>query len=101
MITRTQPAPGIFSTYLAITSFAIGTFLLIIQLCFPNSLDILVMGLFYLIVAIFLNGITLTHLLYHFIINRFQRETLAIRIMLVLANIPVALLYANIIFHNK
>ena len=101
MITQTQSAPGPFSTYLALTSFGIGTFLLIIQLCFPYNFDILITGLCYIVLAIFLNSIMFVHLMYHFIINRLERETIAIRILILLANIPVALLYVNILFHKQ
>ena len=73
MLIQTQSSPGKFSTYLAITSFGIGTILLIIHLCFPNNIDILITGFFYVLAAILMNGITLTHLLYHFIINRLYR----------------------------
>ncbi len=86
---------------MAITSFGIGTILLLINLCFPDNTDILITGLFYVVLAIFLNGITLIHLLYHFIINRIERETIAIRILILLANIPIAFIYLNIVFQNK
>ena len=92
---------GKFSTYLALTSFGIGTILLLINLCFPSNTDILITGLFYVVIAIFLNSITLIHLLYHFIINRIERETIAIRILILLANIPIAFIYLNIVFQNK
>lgn len=101
MLTQTQSAPGKFSTYLAITSFGIGTLLLLIHICFPDNIDILIMGFCYVILALILNGITLIHLLYHFIINHFERETIAIRILILLANIPIALLYLNIVLHNN
>jgi hypothetical protein len=97
----TNKTPGKFSTYLAITSFSIGTLLLAIHLCFPNNIEILVTGFFYIILALLVNSITLFHLLYHFIINQFERETIAIRILILLANIPITLIYLNIIFNNN
>jgi hypothetical protein len=99
MVTNTTP--GKFSTYLAITSFGIGTLLLAIHLCFPNNIEILVTGFFYVILALLVNSITLFHLAYHFIINRFERETIAIRMLILLANIPITLIYLNIIFNNN
>lgn len=101
MVTQTPSVPGPFSTYLAITSLGIGTLLLIMQLCSPNNVSIFISGFLFIIVAVFLNGITLLHLLYHFIVNRTEREIIAIRILILLANIPIALLYANLLFHNN
>ena len=101
MVTEIKSATSPFSTYLAIASFLIGTTLLAIQLCFPNNIDILVMGLCYVVLAFFLNFITLIHLLYQFIINRLKREIIAIRILILLANIPITLLYINIVFQNN
>lgn len=90
-----------FSTYVAIGSFGIGTLLLVIHLCIPNSFEILVTGFFYVLFAILVNGITLFYLLYHFIINRIERETIAIRILILMANIPITLIYIYIVFNNK
>ncbi|QBZ98964.1 hypothetical protein [Flavobacterium sangjuense] len=99
-MTQTQAAPGPFSTYLAITSFGIGTLLLLIHLSFQDDIDIMIMGFFYILIAILLNSITLIHLLYNFIINRLEREIIAIRMLILLANIPIALLYLNIVLHT-
>ncbi|MCF6130279.1 hypothetical protein L1S35_11395 [Flavobacterium sp. AS60] len=96
-----KTATGKFSTYLAITSFGIGTLLLLIHFSFQDNLEIMITGFFYVLVAILLNGITLIHLLYHFIINRLEREIIAIRMLILLANIPITLLYINIVFHNN
>lgn len=100
MKVKNQSSSGKFSTYLAITCFAIGTFLLLLQKCFPYNTDILVAGFIYVIIAVIINGVTLLYLLYHFIINRLERETIAIRILILLANIPIAFLYLTIVFPN-
>lgn len=92
---------GKFSTYLAITSFVIGTLLLLIHFCFQDNIEIMITGFFYVLAAILLNGITFIHLFYHYIINRLEREIIAIRMLILLANIPIALLYLNIVFHNN
>lgn len=99
-MTQTQSKPGKFSTYLAITSFGIGTLLLTLQLCFPYNIDLLITGLCYIVMAIVLNTITLLHLFYHFIINRIEREMIAIRMLILMANIPITFLYINIVFHK-
>lgn len=90
-----------FSTYVAIASFGFGTLLLVIHLGIPNSFKILVIGFFYLLLAILVNGTTLLYLLYHFIINQHKRETIAIQILILLANIPITFIYLNIVFNNK
>ncbi len=101
MITQTQSAPGKFSTYLALASFAIGTLFLIAYLQFPNVEQIMIFGFLYVVVAVMLNGIALINLIYQLIINRCERETLLIRIMILLSNIPISLLYLNIVLHNN
>jgi len=98
-MTQTQ-STGKFSTYLAITSFGIGTLLLILFLLFPMPL-LIIIGYFYILLAILINGITLLYLFYLFIIHRLKREIIAIRMLILLANIPIALLYLNIVLHNN
>lgn len=100
MSTQTQSAPGPFSTYLALTSFGIGTIFLILHLSFPLVDQIAIIGFVYVLLAIVLNGIALLYLLYHFIVNRFERETIAIRILILLANIPIVFLYLHIVINN-
>lgn len=99
MKTHTK-STGKFSTYLAITSFGIGTLLLILFLLFPMVLLIYI-GYFYILLAILINGITFLHLFYLFLIHRLRREIIAIRMLILLANIPIALLYLNIVLHNN
>ena len=99
MITQTKYT-GKFSTYLAITSFGIGTLLLILYLLFPETLLLIYAGYFYVLLAILINGITFLHLFYLFIIHRVKREIIAIRMLILLANIPIALLYLNIVLHT-
>ncbi|HNP32708.1 MAG TPA: hypothetical protein PKN96_05400 [Flavobacterium sp.] len=101
MVTQTQSDTGKFSTYLALTSFGIGTLFLVAHLQFPEVEQILIFGLLYVILAILLNGIALINLIYQLIIKPRERETLVIRIMILLSNIPIALLYLNIVFHNN
>lgn len=89
--------PVSFSTYLAIGSFTIGTILFILHQIFPNESYIFIVGFFYVLLAILLNSLVLLNLLYQFIINEAERETIAIRILILLANIPIALLYFFIV----
>ncbi|WP_293895239.1 hypothetical protein [Flavobacterium sp.] len=99
MITQTK-STGKFSTYLAITSFGIGTLLLILYLLFPETMLLIYAGYFYVLLAILINGITFLHLFYLFIIYRLKREIIAIRMLILLANIPIALFYLNIVIHT-
>jgi hypothetical protein len=96
MITRKQPAPSRFSTYVALISFGIGSVFLILHLLFQSPL-ILHAGLAYIIIAIVVNSITLLYLIYLLFILRSDRETIVIRIMILLSNIPIVFLYLNIV----
>jgi hypothetical protein len=93
------PLQGKFSTELAIISFAMGTVLLVIQKLAPNNFEILFIGLFYILFALLVNGIMLINLAYHFIILPKHREYIAIKILILLANIPVTILYILIVFN--
>ncbi|MBF6642225.1 hypothetical protein IVB69_12090 [Flavobacterium sp. J49] len=90
-----------FSTYLAMCSFAIGTLILILYLLVPNSMQLLVVGFFYVLFALLFNGIVLLNLLYQFCIYPNERETLAIKMLIMLANIPIAVLYFFIAMHQN
>lgn len=82
-------------------SFGIGTAFLLLHLVFPKSVYILIVGYFYVVSAVLVNGISLLYLIYQFAIHRFNRETTAIRILILLSNIPIALLYLNIVLNNN
>ena len=101
MVTHFKDAPGRFSSLLALISFAIGTLLLFMHLLLPKVVQIIIMGHLYVAVTILINFCTLLYLLYQFALYRFHRETIAIKILILLSNIPIALLYLNIIIHNN
>ncbi|WP_310381620.1 hypothetical protein [Flavobacterium sp.] len=90
---------GAFSTEIAITTFAIGTILFLLYYIFPNKSELLITGLFYIFFAVLVNGILLLILLYHYIILPNQREFIAIKIMILISNIPIATLYLYIIIN--
>ncbi len=92
--------PAGFSTYLAIGSFGIGTIILGLYFLFPHKDGILILGFFYTLFAILINGITFLNLLFQFFIKPKEREDLAIKILIMLANIPIAILYIYIVFHK-
>lgn len=97
----TTSISGKFSTYIAIASFAIGTLLLLTHLAFPKSPYILIVGYCYVFLAILINIITLLYLLYLLVIHWRVREIITIRILILISNIPVALLYLNIVLNNN
>lgn len=97
---QTQSIEGTFSTHLAIGSFAIGTALFISHVIWPKSSEIFMAGLFYVLLAVFVNGLVMLNLVYHFICSSERRELLAIKILILLANIPIAILYFYIIYNN-
>jgi hypothetical protein len=90
-----------FSTYLAVLSFSIGTFLFVLHLIFPNEDGIIILGFFYVLFAILINSLSLLNLCYLCITDPENRETNAIRILILLANIPIALLYFYIVLHKN
>lgn len=92
-----------FSTYLAIGSFVMGTTLFLLHFVLPKFPKY---GLFYFIgyifvlLAILINGIVFLNLLFQFIMKPHERESLAIKMLIMLANIPVAVLYFYIVINN-
>jgi hypothetical protein len=92
---------SLFSTYLAITSFSFGTLILLCYMLFPNKSGILIVGFFYVLFASLFNGIVLLNLLYRFCIYPNDREALAIKMLIMLANIPIAILYFYIAMHQN
>jgi hypothetical protein len=88
-----EPFDGNASTELALGCFAIGTLFFILFLTLADNSFILLIGFVFIILATPLNIIMLTHLLYHFYIRPQQRKYIAIRISILLSNIPVAFLY--------
>lgn len=84
---------GRFSTYLAIGSFLIGTLILLLYLFSPDDNILLILGFFYVIFAVIFNGLVFLNLLHQFCIYPNERETLAIKMLIMLSNIPIAIAY--------
>lgn len=89
-----------FSNELAIGSFGIGTLLLLTQKSMPREDLVLIIGLFYVLFAIFINSLMLLYLIFLCYILPDERENLALKIIFLLCNIPIAILYFFIIFNN-
>ena len=89
-----------FSTYLAIGSFGIGTLLFLLHFALPEYGLLYFIGYFYLLIAFLVNLLVFLNLLFQFFIKPTEREDLAIKMLIMLANIPITLLYIYIVFHK-
>ena len=83
------PFQGTFSTQLAIGSFAIGTIIFGSYHVFTDYQLIIIIGFLYLVFTAILNAIVLVDLMYHFIMKPYYRTELAIKILIMLANVPI------------
>lgn len=88
---------GQFSTQLAIISFTIGTLFLIAHLFFPKEDYIIIFGFLYVVIAFIFNFITLLYLIYFLIVEIQKQEYYLIKILILLANIPIGILYFLIV----
>jgi hypothetical protein len=91
-----QNATGIFSTQLAVGSFAIGTLLLILQVLLHNEI-LIEIGIYYVIIAIIVNLIMLLYLSFLLFTQLNHQEYYIIKILILLANIPIAFVYMRIV----
>jgi len=89
---------GEFSTHMAIGSFAIGTLILLLYKMIPDNLNMLLIGLAYIVIAFVLNSLVFFHLLYYFITQKNYREYFAVKMLILLINIPIAALYVYFVF---
>ena len=87
-----------FSNELTIGSFAMGTLLLLTHKAKPQENMIYIIGLYYVIFVIAINSIMLLYHIFLSFILPDERENLALKIIILLCNIPIAILYYNFIF---
>jgi hypothetical protein len=87
-----------FSNELTIGSFVLGTLLLLTHKAIPNEDIVYLIGLYYILFAIVINSTMLLYLIYLCIILPNERGNLALKIILLLCNIPIAILYLYNIF---
>jgi len=85
------------SIELAVGSFIISTVLFTFYLISNESSNILVIASPFVVSVLFLNALMLFHLMDNFIRQHEQRKDTAIKILILLFNIPIALLYYSII----
>ena len=88
------------SMKIAIISFTIGTLLFGTHFLIPRSDTLFVIGLYYTLTAIFVNGIMFLKLIYDWIIDPEKRYSTEKQGLVLLANIPIAILYFFIIFYS-
>ena len=88
------------STKIAFISFSIGTLLFGTYFLLPSSDNLLFIGLFYTLIAITTNGILFLKLIYNWITDPTNRFSIEKQGLVLLANIPIAILYFFIITHN-
>jgi len=89
---------GEFSTHLAIGSFGIGTLLLLVYKILPDFPLLLAIGLLYVVIAFAVNAVVFLYLFYCFLVQAAQREYFAVKMLIMLANIPVVVLYLYVLF---
>lgn len=88
------------STQMAIISFAIGTFLFGLFFAFKNLDEIVIIGFFYVISAITVNGIMFLKLIYDWITLKNNRNSIQKQVIILLTNIPIAITYLYIIIYS-
>ncbi len=84
-----------FSTAFALGSFGIGTFLFITYMLFPSD-NLIIIGIYYVAVALIFNVLLLINLLYQ-LLTQSNKEDILIRLLIVLSNIPIAYFYFMIV----
>lgn len=84
-----------YSTALALGSFTIGTILFASYMIFLHD-GILIIGLFYLYGAVFINLLVSINLVYRLVTQTNKEDTL-IKLLIILSNIPIAYFYFMIV----
>lgn len=90
---------GKLAIIISIISFILGTLIFLLYITSKNE-TLLFIGLLYVIGAIFFNGIILLKLLYLLITSKNQTLYLLKRIGIVCLNIPITIIYLNILFNH-
>jgi hypothetical protein len=83
------------STNIAIGSFAIGSLLFGLYKAGFQSEQMLILGFVFVIAAVVVNLFVLANLLILFCIKRHYREYFAVKMCIVLANVPITIAYLN------
>mgnify|MGYP001500617163 CR=1 FL=1 len=87
-----------FTTYLALGSFSLGTLLFLAYMLHPNP-SLIKIGFCYVMFALLVNTVAFISLIIELLLHWNKREQIAIKMLIMLANLPIAFLYLNIIFN--
>lgn len=97
MKTTEKPFEENQSTELAIGSFIVSTILFVLYIVTNANPNILIVAFPFVASAIVLNSIMLFHLIDKYIELTEQRKDIAVKILILLSNIPVTILYYSIV----
>ena len=97
MKTTDEPFEEKQSTELAIGSFIVSTILFVLYIITNASSNVLIIAFPFVVSAIVLNAIMLFHLIDKFISLPEYRKDIAVKILILLSNIPITLLYYSIV----
>ena len=89
-----------FSSQVAVCSFLIGSCLFISLWIFPKEEMLLVIGFLYIILAGIINGISILIQLNKLTSPDIENKQVITEILIILANIPIAILYLYIIINH-
>ena len=82
-----------FSTHFAFGCFSFGTLIFAVYALTPFKEPAIITGIFFILAAIILNSLVFLNLIYFYLTIKEFRQYFAVKILIVLANIPVAALY--------
>lgn len=90
---------GKLAKLLALLSFSIGTFLLVLFYITKNEI-IIIIGFYYVITALLFNGIVFINLIFNLIVYKTMYWFQLKSTFILLLNIPITLLYLKIVFQQ-
>ena len=89
-----------FSTKMAIASFILGTILFIGYFITDDKLIFLILGFVFVIIALISNLLMLIILLFDWIEYPAEKKQISRKILILIANIPIAIIYLTIIMYS-
>lgn len=87
-----------FTTYLALGSFGVGSLLFLAFMLYPNP-TLIYIGICYVLCALLVNTVAFISLIIELLLHWENREQIAIKMLIMLTNLPIAFLYFNIIIN--
>jgi hypothetical protein len=89
-----------FSTYLALGSCFFGT-VLFVAFMYKPGITLLYMGFYYVLCAVIVNGLVFLSLGVELLLSWENRENILIKMLIMLANIPIVFLYLYLLFNSN